>query len=260
MFAIRSAINNWRARRNPVAQSDWNAAVNELRANLPMDRLDRVRMNRLRHLASRFLLDKDLVGAQGFQLTRRMQLLIAVQAVLPVLNIGYERLHGWREVLVYPGAFRTRRQQVDEAGLVSEDARILSGEAAHRGGLVLSWESIADELSGHHPAGDAPPRNVIIHEIAHKIDMENGVANGMPPLPATMQPETWAEAFRRAYQHLRQALESGGPTVFDPYAATAPAEFFAVACEVFFTEPQALEATYPEVHVALKQFFDAADR
>ena len=250
MFLIRSAFNNWRARRNPIDQVDWRAALAELHFLDGLSRLDQKAVARLRHYATRFLLDKDLVGAQGFALSRRMRVLIAVQAVLPVLNIGYERLYGWREVLVYPGAFRTRRQQIDEAGLVSEDSRVLSGEAAHRGGLVLSWQSIADEITGQ-----AVDRNVIVHEIAHKIDMENGAANGMPPLPASMQPVEWSRAFRTAFDQLRQALESGEPPLLDSYAATSPAEFFAVACEEYFIDSMTLEAAFPEVHAQLVRFF-----
>ena len=47
---------------------------------------------------------------------------------------------------------------------------------------------------------------------------------------------------------------SGGALV-DPYAAEHPAEFFAVCCESFFTDPLCLRQVYPAVYRQLSQFF-----
>ena len=41
----------------------------------------------------------------------------------------------------------------------------------------------------------------------------------------------------------------------DPYAATNPAEFFAVASETFFVQPQPLAAAYPDVYRLLVAYY-----
>ena len=37
--------------------------------------------------------------------------------------------------------------------------------------------------------------NVVVHEMAHKLDMQNGDANGFPPLHSGMCPSAWYDAF-----------------------------------------------------------------
>ena len=50
-------------------------------------------------------------------------------------------------------------------------------------------------------------------------------------------------------------LGAGLPTLLDPYAATAPAEFFAVVTEVFFGQPRELEALHPLLYEQLRSYY-----
>lgn len=70
---------------------------------------------------------------------------------------------------------------MDEYGIVHHNKQLLSGEAWSKGPVILSWDDIERDLQGIHHG-----HNVIIHEIAHKLDMLNGVANGIPPLHVSM--------------------------------------------------------------------------
>ena len=74
--------------------------------------------------------------------------------------------------MVYPGDFRVRRTETDEHGVVHEWDDELAGEAMPGGPVVLSWDAAAND----------PQMNVVIHEFAHKLDMLNGAADGVPPL------------------------------------------------------------------------------
>ncbi len=58
--------------------------------------------------------------------------------------------------------------------MVHQSDSHLLGEAWVRGPVVLSWDdtSVAGEIDGS---------NLVIHEFAHKLDMQNGRANGYPP-------------------------------------------------------------------------------
>ncbi|SEO91527.1 zinc-dependent peptidase [Aquisalimonas asiatica] len=210
--------------------------------------LDRGERERLRQLASLFLHDKDVLPLNGLELDPSMRAGLAALACLPVLNIGLEVYRGWRTVLVYPSGFIARHSYTDEHGLAHEETSPLAGEAWEGGPVVLSWDDVecSLELDGY---------NVVLHEFCHKLDMSNGDANGMPPLPTGMSPQEWAAAFTDAYEALCAAVDGGQETVLDPYAAEAPGEFFAVACESFFERPDVLREAMPAVYSLLSRYF-----
>lgn len=201
---------------------------------------------RLREMALAFLARKEFHGAQGLRLDDDMLLAIALQACLPVLNIGLQAYDGWVGVVVYPGDFVIPRQELDEAGVLHEYDDEVLGEAWEGGPVLLSWF-----------AGDDGPAgvNVVIHEFAHKLDMENGGVDGLPRLPARMSRQAWAAAFGAAYEAFCAEVDRGADTVIDPYGAEHPAEFFAVVSETFFENPCALRMRYPEVYAQLMQFY-----
>ena len=221
-----------------------------VRSTQLLQSLPEAQRTELRKLVDLFLNDKDFYGAAGLEVERRMAAVIAAQACLPVLNLGYRWLSGWHSIYVYPGQFRTRRTYRDHNGLEYEDQRALAGEAQHTGGLVFSWQDIEEDLA--YPDDGA---NVIIHEIAHKLDMQNGDADGYPPLHRGMASDPWASAMQSAYDDLGRQLDAGVEPEIDPYAATDPAEFFAVMSEYYFETPGHLAETYPAVFEQLQAFY-----
>jgi MtfA peptidase len=203
------------------------------------------RTEKLRDLALLFLAEKEFTGAHGLELTDEMRVSIAAQACLPILELGLDWYRGWRGIVVYPGDFRVRRTEVDEDGVVHEWDDELAGEAMPGGPVVLSWDALARD----------PEINVVIHEFAHKLDMLNGTADGVPPLHAGMDRATWLAAFERAYEEFCDAVERGKDTWLDPYAAEHVSEFFAVMSEAFFREPREVRRRYPDVFDQLRLFY-----
>lgn len=203
---------------------------------------------RLRELTALFLDRKPVSGAGGLQLTREMQLVIAAQACLLVMNLNLDLYDGWVEVIVYPDEFVTDHEVMSEDGVVHRVRAPLSGEAWEHGPVILSWRD-AEAADG----GDG--YNVVMHEFAHKIDMHNGAANGFPPLHADMDRDVWTRVFESAYADFRQRIERRDDTRIDPYAAEDPAEFFAVLSEAFFETPDVVHADYPEVYRQLAAFY-----
>lgn len=205
-------------------------------------------LERLRELTALFLDRKPISGAGGLEMTREMQLIIAAQACLLVLNLDLELYDDWVEVIVYPDEFVTDYEYMNEDGVVHRVRAPLSGEAWEHGPVILSWRDAqaADGGDGY---------NVVLHEFAHKIDMHNGAANGFPPLQADMDRNAWTQAFETAYAGMRQQLEQGAYTLIDPYAAEDPAEFFAVLSENFFETPDAVQSVFPEVYRQLAAFY-----
>ncbi len=240
-----------RARRLAITDFQWQSVEHELPFLNYLSPADRLR---LRELARQFISAKQWIGAQDLHLTAEMQLTISLQACLPILNLGLEWYADWVGIVVYPGDFVIPRQWLDEAGVMHEFDDEVLGEAWDGGPVLLSWFE-ADQAplaaTGH---GDVPI-NIVIHEFAHKLDMQHGLADGMPPLHPDMSRQAWATALQDAFADMNQRLDRGEASVLDPYAAEDPAEFFAVASESFFTHPQQLLAEYPAVYRQLALFY-----
>ncbi|HEY0232231.1 MAG TPA: M90 family metallopeptidase [Dokdonella sp.] len=205
----------------------------------------------LRTLAERFLARKRFSAAGGHVLTDAQCLALAALACLPVLHLGFDRLAGWREVIVYPGEFRVKREHHDErSGVVTEGEDDLIGEAWERGPLILSWADVAADLE--HPFDGF---NVVAHEIAHKLDMLDGTVDGVPRLPPQITRHEWLAAMQPAYDALVRAVERGRDSLIDPYAAESVDEYFAVVSELHFSDPQLLRRAAPAVAALLQRFY-----
>ena len=115
---------------------------------------------------------------------------------------------------------------------------------------MLAWDEVrrtaADPRDGH---------NVVLHELAHQLDQEDGVVDGAPVLENRSSYRSWARVLGAEYDALRTAGGSRRPTVLDDYGATDPAEFFAVATEAFFEKPRDLAARHPELYDQLQAFY-----
>ena len=210
-----------------------------------LDHLPAADRVRLREMALEFLRRKEFHGAQGLQLDDDMLLAIALQACLPVLHIGLQAYDGWVGVVVYPGDFLVPRRTVDEAGVLHEYDDEVLGEAWEGGPVLIAW-------FGND--GGPPGVNVVIHEFAHKLDMENGGVDGLPRLRPGMSRQAWAEAFAHAYEDFCAEVDRGADTEIDPYGAEHPGEFFAVVSEAFFETPLVLKRRFPAVYAQLCLF------
>ncbi|MEO6800987.1 MAG: M90 family metallopeptidase [Rhodanobacter sp.] len=242
-------IKNWRVRRilarNPIAEPAWRLALERC---VPAARLGASDQASLRVLATLFLDGKSLEPVKGLQLDDADRVLLATHACVPILKLGIDWYDGWHSVIVYPDAFIPRREQIDSAGVVHQTNSVLTGEAWGRGPVILSWADVLNSVQ-------RPGHNVVIHEMAHKLDMLNGAANGFPPLHRRMDRRVWWKVFSSAWDHLRDEQRNGADLPIDPYALESPAEFFAVASEQFFEGPATLRLHLPDVYRQLTQFY-----
>ena len=241
---------NKRARRLTIADSLWQ----DVEATLPfLGYLSPTDRQRLRELARQLIADKQWSSAEGLELTAHIQLSIALQACLPVLNIGLDEYAGWVGIVVYPGDFVIPRSMMDDAGIVHEFDDTVIGEAWEGGPVLLSWFD-ADNL----PSNESGLINVVIHEFAHKLDMAHGWADGVPRLHSDQSRTEWMEVMQAAFDDLKRRLDEGIKSCIDPYAAEAPEEFFATVSETFFTSPRQLLNEYPEVYRQLVGYYRQA--
>lgn len=232
-------------RQVELPQALWGKVI----AKLPiLSGLSDTELERLRSLVLLFLHEKDFLPANDLLLTEEMRLTIAAQACLPILELGIDYYAGWVTVIVYPGGFIAKYDQIDAAGVVHAIRRPSAGESWQRGPVVLSWEDVERSRG-------VDGFNVVIHEFAHKLDMLNGTANGFPPLHAGMSIQAWTRAFAEAYETFCLNVRSGADCRISAYASENPAEFFAVLSEAFFEIPHELQNVFPDVYTQLVEFY-----
>jgi MtfA peptidase len=260
-MALGRLIDWLRGRRQarPLPDALWQQTT----AALPfLDGLSDDELARLRALSEAFLADKEFTTAGGLELSDAMCVSIAVQGCLPVLNLGLACYRDWVGIVVYPDEFVIPRRIEDEDGIVHEYDDVASGEAWDGGPLLVSWRDAQMAGGGY---------NVVIHEFAHKLDMRNGEADGVPPLPAGVARRDWEATLLAAFDdfcaRLDAAQDAAGKrgddgldefideTGLDPYAAESPGEFFAVMSETFFEDPHTLRAAYPALYALMSRFY-----
>ena len=242
-----AAMRRKRVRSRPFPAA-WRAI---LRERVPYARFLPADLQRqLKEHIQVFVAEKDFVGCGGLVVTDEMRVTIAAQACLLLLNRPdhyYPRLH---QILVYPGPFIVDRQKTNGIGLVHDESRVLTGESWAQGQVILSWP---DVLEGAAIPDDG--RNVAIHEFAHQLDQEKGFANGAPDLVDCQRYPRWSRVLGQEYGALQERLRNQEAGVLDPYAATDPAEFFAVCSEVFFEQPYRMAAEHPALYGELSRFY-----
>ncbi|AJC65966.1 MULTISPECIES: DgsA anti-repressor MtfA [Dickeya] len=230
----------------PDAFLDWQQALS-IPLLTPLAEAER---QQVVMVARQFLRQKRLVPLQGLALTELMAQRIALLFSLPVLKLGIEWLDGFHDVLIHPAPFTVDGEWMDEFGLVHSGPNVQSGQSWDQGPVVLNWLEIQDsfDLSGF---------NLIIHEVAHKLDKRgNERPSGVPAMPLR-DIAHWEQTLHAAMEALREEIELVGEDAasMDPYAATDPAECFAVLSEYFFSAPDLLVERFPEVYRNFCKFY-----
>jgi len=192
-----------------------------------------------------FLDEKAFYGFEGIEINDEIRVTIAAQACLLLLNRKTNYYPKLKSIYVYPAAFIAKHSSHDSAGVLQDHHRVLSGESWELGKVVLSWKD------SHHGAlvfNDG--HNVVIHEFAHQLDQETGVANGAPFLSHKKR-HCWSEVLAKEFEKLRAEAARGQESLLDHYGATNPAEFFAVASEVFFERPLEMKRRHSALYEQL---------
>lgn len=190
-------------------------------------------------------------GARGLCLDEAIRSRLATLIAWPLLGLPDPRLRCLRDVVVQPDTFRAHRREFDEStGIVVEGEDELAGEAGLVGPMVISLADLEEDLA--HPEDG---QNVVLHELAHKLDAESGDIDGCPLLCPPLSVRQWSAVMQAAYDSLCAEVDAGLEPAIDPYAAQSPEEFFAVCSEWLFLCPTELSAAYPEVAALLRRYY-----
>ena len=231
-------IRNYRRRsiRRKPFPPHWNSIVGQYSAfsdQIPADRISKFQSDLLV-----FEHEKVFIGANDFDVTEEVRVVIAAAAVRLVLYLDISYFDRVSEIVVYPSAY----QHPDN------DAVIL-GQVSDWYTVVLSWQAVVDGLRNPNDGHDTAT-----HEFAHVLDRASGAFNGTPVLRAREHYAPWAEALSERFLRLRDGGFKKRRLLRD-YAATNEAEFFAVATEVFFEKPRVMERKAPELYRELRRFY-----
>jgi len=163
---VFKTIKKWREKRilekSQFTDADWQRVSKRMPV---LDGLTDTQLRKLFRLATLFLYDKNISGAHDFSVTDEVRQSIALQACLPILELGLEWYAGWSSIVVYPGGFKSETVSVDQFGITHTKSSHRSGEAWLRGPVVLSWVDVEH-------AGVRDGHNVVIHEFVHKLEQQ----------------------------------------------------------------------------------------
>ena len=245
----------WRlrkARNTPFANS-WLAIIE--RNNTAYLYLPAAQQRELQELIKIFLHGKRFVGCAGLEINDEIRLTISAEACLLLLNRPtsvYDRL---RYIYVYPSSYAAPHSEVDAGGAVTHGAQHRAGESWGGGKVVLAWDQA---LHGVRNFDDG--RNLILHEFAHQLDQESGSANGAPLMEQASSYRSWARVLSDEYETLQEEMACGHSSLLDHYGATNPAEFFAVATETFYEQPEQMARRHPELFEQLLGYYKVDPR
>ena len=201
-----------------------------------------------------FVAEKHWEGCEGLVVTDDMKWMIASMAGMMVLAYPDWYFDRTSTILIYPTTYVARVEpqyftNTYNATLGGEFHR--AGQTIYRGPVVLNWRDI-------HSASQGPNEghHLVVHEFAHQLDMINGPsADGLPPLPASVDEGIWRRAMKAEYELAREMVSQGHRILMDDYGLSHESEFFAVASELYFQMPETLAEYHPNVYVLLRDFY-----
>lgn len=215
--------------------------------------LDDDERDRLEDVVRILAADIDLEHAQGFATDDLHAPVVFGNAAMLLLGMDVDHLRDTRSVILHPTTVNLRGTRATNVrGVVTDGSGPLHGQAELHGPIVLSWQAAL--RGSRQPWVD----NVVLHEFAHKLDMADGYADGVPSLPDRDARRAWQDV---APAHLDRLRRRPDP-VLRPYGRRNPAEFFAVATEAFFGRATAMQEHHPDLYEVLAAYYgqDPASR
>ncbi|MEZ4738338.1 MAG: zinc-dependent peptidase [Flavobacteriales bacterium] len=175
-----------------------------------------------------FIDEKDFHG-RGIEVTPDMQSLISACAVQLTFGLPAMALQHFTKIVIYPDRYRSRMTGSDHIGEVNPGMRA----------IVISWKHFTED---YVVADDA--RNVGLHEMAHALWFENRIPNDEHDFLDRRSMAQW----RILAQEEASRIHHGKSRLFRAYAGTNQEEFFAVAVEYFFEQPESFEQELPDLY------------
>ena len=170
-------------------------------------------------------------------------LLVASSGVIPIFGFPEWKYYNLGEVLLYPDSF-------NETSFLSkdEDRHVLGmvGDGPMQRTMILSKPAL------HHGFANKPGQeNTGIHEFVHLLDKEDGAVDG---LPEALLKRKFTLPWLQLIAKNIAAIKAGHSDI-NIYGSKNEAEFFAVAAEYFFENPERFKENHPELYDLMTQIF-----
>ena len=240
-FVVKRLLRNARRVKLLAAEipAEWIAIIE---ANVPIyAKLPDELKAHLHGLVNVFLAEKKFEGCDGQEITDEVRVTVAAQACMLLLNRRTKHYPKLKTIYMYPHTYLAK-------GEGNTGARL--GESWQNGPVVLAWNSVTGGARNIHDG-----KNVVFHEFSHRLDQEDGQADGAPILENRSCYKTWASVLGKEYEALQNKTHRRRKSVINKYGATHPAEFFAVATEAFFEKPKQMYKKQPELYEELKSYY-----
>ncbi|MDQ8051855.1 MAG: zinc-dependent peptidase [Pedobacter sp.] len=178
----------------------------------------------------------------GLEVTALDRVLIAASAIIPIFGFDEWSYQNLGSVVLYPDTFNKDFQFEDS----ERNIMGMVGNGFMNGQMILSRTAL------HHGfSKSAGKGNTAIHEFVHLIDDADGAIDGIPEqLLAHEYTFPWLKMMHEEMERIQKNKSD-----INPYALTNQAEFFAVASEYFFEQPDSLKDKHPELYEQLSMIF-----
>lgn len=174
------------------------------------------------------------------------KILVAASAVIPVFGFRDWHYGSITEVLIYPNSFNASFETAGNAEGNERRITGMVGTGAMNGTMILSKQAL--HLGFRN---ETDKQNTAIHEFVHLIDKTDGAIDGIPEnLLGRQYVLPWINLMAAEIKKI-----NAGKSDINPYGATNQSEFFAVASEYFFEQPQLLQSKHPELYAMLERIF-----
>lgn len=195
-----------------------------------------------------FIAEKRITGINT-TITDTDKVLVAASAMIPVFGFSTWEYPNLTEVLLYPNSFNHDFETAGEDRSISG----MVGNGFMNGKMILSKPDLYYGFK--HPENK---QHVGVHEFVHLLDMTDGAVDGIPE--AFLDKQYVMPWIKMMHQEITKIARRESD--IDLYGATHEREFFAVASEYFFQQPDQLKEKHPELYRMLNKVFrqDLASR
>ncbi len=171
-------------------------------------------------------------------------LLVASSAVIPIFGFKKWRYYNLRNVLLYPASFNR-----DEFLASGYDKNTLGmvGNGPMQRVMILSKPALRSGFANKESTA-----NTGIHEFVHLLDKEDGEVDGLPE--ALLNRKHNSEWIQLMNKNIGLILQEQSD--INSYGASNKAEFFAVASEYFFNQPELFKEKHSELYELMCLIFN----
>lgn len=174
------------------------------------------------------------------------RLLVASSAVIPLFGFPELRYRNISEVLLYKDSFNHENETEGKERYIL--GKVGSGNMNRL--MILSRPAL------HAGFENATSKsNVGIHEFVHLIDKADGATDGIPESLMTQQfVMPWLNKMHEEIEEIKSHDSD-----INPYGATSKVEFFSVASEYFFNQPDLFKKKHPDLYELLSKIYRQGD-